>query len=91
MSKGHFKVLYVDYGNEMVLGLDELAIMPPTMRKVPALAMKACLAGVRPLGDHTWRHDTALFFSSLVLEKEVTVTVQVGTFRLFPSVSLSPY
>ena len=73
-----YKVLYLDYGNTAVLPASELAIMPPALEKYAPQAVKATLAGVKPLNDHhTWSHETSLYFSTLVLEKHVTVTVQV--------------
>ena len=44
-------------------------------REVPSSSAE----GVRPLDQQSWSHDASLFFSKLVLDKEVTVTVQVTT------------
>ena len=74
-----YEVLYVDFGNVAVLPASELAIMPPVLEKFPALVLKAALAGVRPLDQQSWSYDTSVSFSKLVLDKEVTITVQVNT------------
>ena len=71
-----FEVEYKDFGNRAVLSSSELAIMPPALDHYPAQAVKASLAGVQPLGK-TWDHVTSMYFSNMVLEKHVTVTVQV--------------
>ena len=72
------EVEYRDFGNKAVLNASELAIMPPVLEHYPAQAVKASLAGVQPLGE-MWEHMTSMYFSSMVLEKHVTVTVQVCT------------
>ena len=61
------------------MDVDELAVMPQKLCKIPAQALKACLAGVMPPGEGgAWTNEMAVFFSSLVLEKTFTVTVEVG-------------
>lgn len=75
---GSFEVLYIDFGNSAVLPASELAIIPPALMEFPAQAMEVTLAGVRPTEDGgVWNLDCSLYFSNLVLDKQVTVTVQV--------------
>ena len=80
VDENAYEVVYLDFGNNVVLPGTELAIMPPTLERYPAQAVKASLAGVVPL-DHssTWGIESSCFFSNLVLEHPVTATVQVRT------------
>jgi hypothetical protein len=72
-----YEVVYIDFENRAILDVGDLAIMPPALEQYPAQAVKACLAGVLPSDAcGTWHHMTSIFFSSLVLDKHVTVTVQ---------------
>lgn len=75
---GNFEVSYIDFGNSAILPASELAIIPPSLVEFPAQAMEVALAGVRPIDSGgVWNLDCSLYFSNLVLEKRVTVTVQV--------------
>ena len=69
-SRETYAVGYLDFGNTAVLPARDLAILPPSLSSYQPQAVKACLYGVT---------DKALsfYFSSLVLEKRVTATVQV--------------
>lgn len=75
---GNFEVSYIDFGNSAVIPASELAIMPPALAEFPAQAVEVALAGVRPVEDgDIWNLDSSLYFSNLVLDKRVTVTVKV--------------
>lgn len=78
-----YRVKYVDFGNVDSVLASAMAVLPALLAELPALAMRCCLKGAEPRGGG-WSHEACLWFSKLVLEKTVTITVVVMPLDRFP-------
>ena len=83
------KVCYVDFGNCLVLHLDDLFPLPSEFCDVPALAIPCALVGgdlLMPMGGAS---ATMLqMFSELIVDRNLSVTIKVGT---CPSLSVTSH
>uniref|UniRef100_A0A3Q4HSF7 Tudor domain containing 6 n=1 Tax=Neolamprologus brichardi TaxID=32507 RepID=A0A3Q4HSF7_NEOBR len=68
------EVFFVDYGNTEVVDRRNLRILPAEFKKLPRLALKCTLAGVRPK-DGRWSQSASAFFRKAVTDKELKVHV----------------
>lgn len=68
------EVFFVDYGNTEVVNRRNLRILPAEFKKLPRLALKCTLAGVRPK-DGRWSQSASAFFRKAVTDKELKVHV----------------
>ncbi|XP_078131547.1 LOW QUALITY PROTEIN: tudor domain-containing 6 [Sander vitreus] len=68
------KVFFVDYGNTEVVDRSNVYTLFDEFRKLPCLALKCSLAGVRPK-DGKWSQSACKFFIKAVTDKELTVHV----------------
>ncbi|XP_058820205.1 tudor domain-containing protein 5-like isoform X2 [Topomyia yanbarensis] len=62
------KVFYIDYGTVAELELKDVKFMAKCFAKLPAQAMRASLAYIKPV-NHRWTRDAAWSLLSLVYEK----------------------
>ncbi|XP_032398709.1 tudor domain-containing 6 isoform X2 [Etheostoma spectabile] len=69
------KVFFVDYGNTEVVDLNNVKTLHDEFKKLPCLALKCTLAGVRPK-DGRWDQSACEFFIKAVTGKELTVHVR---------------
>ncbi|XP_030578100.1 tudor domain-containing 6 isoform X2 [Archocentrus centrarchus] len=74
VGETHAKVFFVDYGNTEVVDRRNLRILPAEFKKLPRLALKCTLAGVKPK-DERWSQRASAFFSKAVTDKELNVHV----------------
>lgn len=68
------KVFYVDYGNTEVVDKSDIRMLPAKFKKLPRLALKCTLAGVRPK-EGTWGESAFDFFFKAVTDKSLNVHV----------------
>ncbi|XP_039636928.1 tudor domain-containing 6 [Perca fluviatilis] len=68
------KVFFVDYGNTEVVDRSDVKTLFDEFKKLPSLALKCTLAGVRPK-DGRWNQSACEFFIKAVTDKELTVHV----------------
>ncbi|KAM8831629.1 tudor domain-containing 6 [Spinachia spinachia] len=68
------KVFFVDYGNIQGVDRKNIRPLPDEFRKLPCLALKCSLAGVRPK-DGKWSQRACDFFIKAVKDKNLTVHV----------------
>lgn len=61
----HFKVQYVDVGHEQWVHLDDLRLVPSSLKSIPPLAEQCTLYGVRPMGN-VWSQEAIDTFEMLV-------------------------
>nr|KAI8754354.1 maternal protein tudor-like isoform X2 [Biomphalaria glabrata] len=69
------EVTFVDYGNTEKVDLDSITNLKPELMRLPALAIKCCLANTEVI---EWPHQLLDQFESLVMDKEFEMTI-VGT------------
>ncbi|CAG5928314.1 unnamed protein product [Menidia menidia] len=75
ISETKVKVFFVDYGNTEMVDRRDLRPLPVELKKLPQLALKCSLAGVRPK-DGTWSHSASVFFTKAVADKVLKVLVK---------------
>ncbi|KAM3603401.1 uncharacterized protein V6R79_021669 [Siganus canaliculatus] len=68
------EVFFVDYGNTEVVDRSDIRTLPVELRKLPCLALKCTLAGVKPK-DGRWSQGASDFFLSVVADKTLNVHV----------------
>lgn len=68
------KVFFVDYGNTEVVDRINIRTLPDEYRKLPRLALKCALAGVRPK-DGRWNESASDFFIKAVTDKVLNLHV----------------
>nr|XP_029132761.1 tudor domain-containing protein 6-like isoform X1 [Labrus bergylta] len=68
------KVFFVDYGNTEVVDRSHIRMLPDKFKKLPRLALKCTLAGVRPK-DEKWSPSACDFFNTSVTDKVLNVHV----------------
>ncbi|XP_028460374.1 tudor domain-containing 6 isoform X2 [Perca flavescens] len=68
------KMFFVDYGNTEVVDRNDVKTLFDEFKKLPCLALKCTLAGVRPK-DGRWSQSACEFFIKAVTDKELTVHV----------------
>uniref|UniRef100_A0A3Q1FQ24 Tudor domain containing 6 n=1 Tax=Acanthochromis polyacanthus TaxID=80966 RepID=A0A3Q1FQ24_9TELE len=68
------KVFYVDYGNTELVDRTDIRMLPAKFKKLPRLALKCTLAGVRPK-EQTWGENASKFFFKAVTDKPLNVHV----------------
>ncbi|CAG00131.1 unnamed protein product [Tetraodon nigroviridis] len=68
------QVFFVDYGNTEVVSRSDIRSLPTEFRRLPCLALKCTLAGVRPKGGE-WSHRACEFFIHAVMNAAVKVHV----------------
>ncbi|XP_043533014.1 tudor domain-containing 6 isoform X2 [Chiloscyllium plagiosum] len=71
---GHFRVFFIDYGNMEVVDWHDVKVLLPEYRKLPALAVKCCLADLTPK-DGSWSREAIAYFEKAVFEKHLVVHV----------------
>ncbi|GCB66152.1 hypothetical protein scyTo_0004916 [Scyliorhinus torazame] len=71
---GHFRVFFIDYGNMEVVDWHDVKALLPEYRKLPALAVKCCLADLAPK-EGTWNREAVTYFEKAVFEKHLVVHV----------------
>ncbi|KAM9356317.1 tudor domain-containing 6 [Pholidichthys leucotaenia] len=69
------EVFFVDYGNTEVVDKTKIRTLPAEFKKLPRLALKCTLAGVRP-HDGKWSQSASDFFSKAVTDKVLSVQVK---------------
>ncbi|KAM7395773.1 hypothetical protein PAMA_007178 [Pampus argenteus] len=74
VGETQIKVFFVDYGNTEVVDRSNIRTLPEEFRKVPWLALKCTLAGVRPK-DGKWSQGANEFFIKAVTDKVLNVHV----------------
>lgn len=74
VGKTQVKVFFVDYGNTEVVDRKDVRILPAEFKKLPRLALKCTLAGVK-LKDEGWSQSASAFFSEAVTGKKLNVHV----------------
>uniref|UniRef100_A0A3Q2ZNJ2 Tudor domain-containing protein n=1 Tax=Kryptolebias marmoratus TaxID=37003 RepID=A0A3Q2ZNJ2_KRYMA len=75
LSETQVTVFFVDYGNTEVVDKSNIKTLPPEFKKLPQLALKCSLAGVRPK-DGKWSQSALDFFIQAVTNKELNVHVK---------------
>ncbi|KAM3860923.1 tudor domain-containing 6-like [Diretmus argenteus] len=68
------KVFFVDYGNTEVIDRSSIRALPDKFKKLPHLALKCKLAGVRPKYER-WSHSATDFFTKKVIDELLNVHV----------------
>uniref|UniRef100_UPI0037E825A9 tudor domain-containing 6 n=1 Tax=Semicossyphus pulcher TaxID=241346 RepID=UPI0037E825A9 len=68
------KVFFVDYGNTEVVDRSNLRTLPDEFKKLPCLALKCTLAGIRPK-DEKWSQSACEFFIKAIKDKMLNVHV----------------
>ncbi|XP_068610174.1 tudor domain-containing 6 [Brachionichthys hirsutus] len=68
------KVFFVDYGNTDVADRCDIRTLPDKFKKLPCLAVKCTLAGVRPK-DGRWSQSSCEYFNKAVTDKMLNVHV----------------
>lgn len=71
------KVYFIDNGCYGQTEAHNLLEMPPSLMKIPSLALQCSLDRVTPL-DGEWSDQCLEFFSRLFLGKAVAITIKVG-------------
>ncbi|XP_036942068.1 tudor domain-containing 6 isoform X2 [Acanthopagrus latus] len=74
VGKTQIKVFFVDYGNTEVVDKNNIKALPDEFKKLPCLALKCSLAGIRPK-DGRWSQSACEFFIKAVTEKTLNVRV----------------
>ncbi|XP_053192638.1 tudor domain-containing 6 [Scomber japonicus] len=74
VGEKHIKVFFVDYGNTELVDRSNIRPLPEEFKKLPWLAMKCTLAGVRPK-DGRWSQGAIEFFIKAVTDKALNVSV----------------
>ncbi|XP_072217987.1 tudor domain-containing 6 [Leuresthes tenuis] len=75
ISDTQVKVFFVDYGNSEVVDKSNIRVLPSEFKKLPQLALKCTLAGVRPK-DERWSQSASDFFIQAVTDKVLEVHVK---------------
>lgn len=77
-STQKWKVRFVDFGNsEEICSQSDLTRLSPDLLASPVLAIHCGLQGIIPsLGSKGWSRHTVSAFKEILLDKEVTITVQ---------------
>ncbi|XP_070844153.1 tudor domain-containing 6 [Chaetodon trifascialis] len=68
------KVFFVDYGNTEVVDKSNIRVLSDDFKKLPCLALKCALAGIRPK-DGRWSQSACEFFMKAVTDKTLNVHV----------------
>uniref|UniRef100_A0A4W3HZ02 Tudor domain containing 6 n=1 Tax=Callorhinchus milii TaxID=7868 RepID=A0A4W3HZ02_CALMI len=71
---GQFRVFFIDYGNLELVDWHDVKALLPEYRKLPALAVKCCLADLVPK-EATWSKEAIAYFEKVVFEKHLVVHV----------------
>ncbi|XP_055491333.1 tudor domain-containing protein 6-like [Leucoraja erinacea] len=71
---GHFRVFFIDYGNMEIVDWHDVKALLPEYRKLPALAIKCCLADLVSKGG-AWNREAIAYFEKAVIEKHLVVHV----------------
>nr|XP_046229723.1 tudor domain-containing 6 isoform X2 [Scatophagus argus] len=74
VGETQIKVFFVDYGNTEVVDRSNIKNLPDDFRKLPCLAVKCTLAGIRPK-DGRWSQNACEFFIKAVTDKTLNVRV----------------
>ena len=72
------RVLYIDFGNQEVIGVERLRILKKEFYLLPVQAFQCCLDGVQPANEVTWfQKDIAWLYQvvvlSLVVQKAISL------------------
>ncbi|KAM9462864.1 tudor domain-containing protein 1 [Clarias gariepinus] len=68
------KVLYIDFGNEEDVKLDQICPLSANIDKAPPCALQCCIAGVSPVTS-SWTGECCIALRQLVAGKSLTFTV----------------
>ncbi|CAK6963173.1 tudor domain-containing 6 [Scomber scombrus] len=74
VGEKQIKAFFVDYGNTELVDRSNIRTLPEEFKKLPWLAMKCTLAGVRP-NDGRWSQSAIEFFIKAVTDKALNVNV----------------
>ncbi|KAF3702602.1 Tudor domain-containing protein 6 [Channa argus] len=74
VGETQIKMFFVDYGNTEVVDKVNIRTLPDKFKKLPRLALKCALAGVRPK-DGRWSQSASEFFIKSVTDKVLDVQV----------------
>ncbi|XP_069559145.1 tudor domain-containing 6 [Brachyistius frenatus] len=74
VEETQLKVFFVDYGNTEVVDRSNIRTLPAELKKLPRLALKCTLAGVKPK-DGRWSQSASELFINTVTDKELNVHV----------------
>ncbi|XP_073348410.1 tudor domain-containing 6 [Pagrus major] len=74
VGKTQIEVFFVDYGNTEVVDRNNIKALPDEFKKLPCLALKCSLAGIRPK-DGRWSQSACDFFIKAVTDKTLNVHV----------------
>lgn len=74
VGETEIKVFFVDYGNTEVVDRINIRTLPDEFKKLPRLALKCALAGVRPK-DGRWNESATEFFIKAVTDKVLNLHV----------------
>ncbi|XP_045916292.1 tudor domain-containing 6 isoform X1 [Micropterus dolomieu] len=74
VGKTQMKVFFVDYGNTEVVDRSNIRTLPDELKKLPRLALKCSLAGIRPK-DGKWSQSACEFLIRAVTDKVLNVHV----------------
>ncbi|XP_070705965.1 tudor domain-containing 6 [Pempheris klunzingeri] len=74
VGERQIKVFFIDYGNTEVVDGDNVRVLPDKFKKLPHLALKCTLAGVRPK-EGRWSRTACEFFIKAVKDKVLRVHV----------------
>ncbi|KAG7508685.1 hypothetical protein JOB18_021228 [Solea senegalensis] len=74
VDETQIKVFFVDYGNTETIERNNIRFLPDKLKKLPRLALKCSLAGVRPT-DGRWTQIASEFFTKTVTDKVLNVHV----------------
>uniref|UniRef100_A0A3Q3LN41 Tudor domain containing 6 n=1 Tax=Mastacembelus armatus TaxID=205130 RepID=A0A3Q3LN41_9TELE len=74
VGETQIKVFFVDYGNTEVVDRLNIKTLPNELKKLPWLALKCSLAGVRPK-DGKWSQKACEFFIRAVTDKVLNIHV----------------
>ncbi|XP_074541721.1 tudor domain-containing 6 [Halichoeres trimaculatus] len=74
VGEAEIKVLFVDYGNTENVDRCNIRALPDKFKKLPRLALKCKLAGIRPNGQK-WSQSACEFFIKATKEKALNVHV----------------
>ncbi|CAG0887727.1 unnamed protein product [Darwinula stevensoni] len=79
MGNDTFFAHFLDFGNNDFFCSGSLRPLAAEFRKLPAQAIKACLAGIAPVSGDGWRDEDILVFREMVFEKQFVSVVPEGS------------
>ena len=72
------RVLYIDFGNQEVIGVERLRILKKEFHSQPVQAFQCCLDGVQPANEVTWlQKDIAWLYQVVALGLVVQMAISI--------------